>query len=863
MYYIQLRKKYLITFLCLFFSLFLFSQEITIHLVNKEKQNLDNVNVQLLKNDKTINFKTTNENGVCSFVISEKRIYTLKFTSMLYKTKFVEINTHEKTNFEIVLESQITEIQEVKIKSRPKIAFMKEDTISYNIKAIKDGTERTVEDLVRKLPGLDINEIGKVNNKGNIVGQVLVDGNEFFGKNHKMATQNITADMVEGIDLWQNYTTISGNQSTALNLKLKDEYKGKIKGNAEVNYGNKNSYLAHSNLFRFNKIGNLALITDVNSVAKDPIGMMDFYEMNKQDDVDNSNGVTRMETPTFLNNDGKVKEKTNQFGALQYSKTGKNFSVTAFSIFNSAQLEKLSTVNRIAFAGQPATTYNFFENKSEKSSGFFGTTQLKIKKTFADKSFLYYSFGYSPSEDNFNQNIIRSSNLTNTFYEIENKIGNSTYGNFLSWNKKFNTSKMIIAFSQQKNSNSSVLEMVSSENLFLNPYKNLLQFLDTNTEKYSLDFNLKNNFDFATINFRSGYSYKNDNAVLSEIFTLEYETKNLKTHDFINEVFVQKYIGDFDLSGTLSSHFLNFNQVEKHYFDKNLRVQYKLRTKASMVFALEYLNKYKTPDFLDLLYNRNYSRNFSYNQNISLLPETLIKSDGFKFNFFRFNLSKGNHFFATLMYEKANSNFSKDVTNFGMFSQILNVLGNFNDRWLLVISDDRKIGRYFSLKSKLTGLTNRSNNFINQQSNETNMKNLEIGQKVSSKFENFPVQFDLGYTFTKSFFNQSLYNTSSNQQNIKLSLGSRANIHKEWIGNILGEYLIQKTQQTTLKNFLLSGQVSYRKDKSSFEYNLLFNNILNLNSFEYINSSVNLLGTEESTVTALHGYITGGIKFYF
>ena len=858
MCYIQLQKKYLIAFLCLFFSSFIFSQEITIHVVNKEKQNLDNVNVQLLKNDKTINFKTTNENGVCSFVVSEKGIYTLKFTSMLYKTKFVEINTQEKTNFEVILESQITEIQEVKIKSRPKIAFMKEDTISYNIKAIKDGTERTVEDLVRKLPGLDINENGKVTNKGNIVGQVLIDGNEFFGKNHKMATQNITADMIEGIDLWQNYTTISGNQSTALNLKLKDEYKGKITGNAEANYGNKNSYLVHTNLFKFSKAGNLALIADANSIAKDPIGMMDFYEMNKQDDVDNSNGTKRMETPTFLNNDGKVKEKNNQFGALQYSKTSKNFSVTAFSIFNTAQLEKLSTVNRIAFEGQPAT-YNFYENRTEKNKGYFGTTQLKIKKTFADKSFLYYSFGYNPSEDNFNQNIIRNS----TFYRIENKIKNNTYGNFLSWNKKFNTSKVIITFSQQKNANSSVLGINSTENLFQNSYNNLLQALDTNSEKYSFDFNLKNNFNFATVNFHSGYSYKNDNATLSEIFTLESETKNLKTYDFINEIFIQKYMGDFDISGAISSHFLNFNQAEKNYFEKNLQIRYKLQSKASMSFGLEYSNLYKSSDFIELLENKNYNRNFSYNQNFSLLPENLINTDIFKFNFFRFNLSKGNHFFAMLMYEKANSNFSKDVTNFGMFSQTLNLLGNLNDRWLLIISDDRKIGNYFSLKTKLTGLASRTNNFVNQQSNETDMKNLEIGQKISSKFEKLPVQFDLGYTFSKSFFNQSLFNTKSNQENIKLSIGLRANLRKEWIGNILGEYLIQKTQQTTLKNFLLGGQISYRKEKSSFEYNLLFNNILNLNRFEYINSSVGLLGTEESTVIALHGYITGGIKFYF
>lgn len=335
------------TFLCSFFL----GQDIFIKTISKEKQNLNNINVQVLKNNKTIDFKTTNENGVCSFVVSEKGIYTLKFTSLLYKTKFVEINTSEKSDFEILLEQQITEIQEVKIKARPKIAFAKGDTISYNIKAVKDGTERTVEDLIKKLPGLDINENGKVTNNGNIVGQVLVDGNEFFGKNHKMATQNITADMIDGVDFWKNYTTISGNQSTALNLKLKDEYKGRITGNAQANYGNKNSYLAHANLFKFSKAGNIALIADANSVAKDPIGMMDFYEMNKQDDGDNGNDVTRLDTPTFLNNDGRVKDKNNQFGALQYSKSSKTFSITAFSIFNTAQLEKLSAINRLPLKG--------------------------------------------------------------------------------------------------------------------------------------------------------------------------------------------------------------------------------------------------------------------------------------------------------------------------------------------------------------------------------------------------------------------------------------------------------------------------------------------------------------------------------
>jgi hypothetical protein len=851
-----------VSLLLLFLFGVYFSQNIVIKIVEPSGNQLDNINVQLQQNGRTLQFIKTNDQGICNLNIPVQGVYILKFTSLLYKTKFVEINTSEKSDFEITLEQQITEIKEVEIKSRPKIASAKGDTISYSIKAVKDGTERTVEDLIKKLPGLDINENGKVTNNGNIVGQVLVDGNELFGKNHKMSTQNISADMIEGIDFWQNYTTISGNQSTALNLKLKDEYKAKITGNIEANYGNKNSYLTHTNLFKFSKSGNLALITDFNSIAKDPIGMMDFYDMNKPEETDNTDGATKVDTPTFLNNDGKVKSKNNLFGALQYSKSRKNLSITAFSIFDISKLEKLSTINRIAFPDQPAN-YNFFENRSEKNKGYFGTTQIKVKKTFADKSFFYYNFGYNPSEDNFNQDINRNTFLKNSIFDIENTVKNTTFGNFLSWNKNFSNSKIILAFSQQQNNYKSTLDINSSEIIFQNSLNNLAQILDIDSKKYTLDFSLKNNFNFITVNFRSGYSNKNENALLSEFSTNKSETRKLKTYHFLNEIFAQKSVGSFDFSGALSSHFLNFNQIEKHYFEKNLKIKLQLKTNIKTALTLEYSNRYKSPEFMQLLYDENYNRNLSYMRNASLFPETLVNTDTFKFNFIRFNLSKGNYFFSMLMYEKASSNFSSDVSNYGLFSETLNVLGNLNDRWFLLTSDDRRIGNFFTLKSKFTGSYSRTNNFINHKPNQTNMKNFELAQKLSTNFKEIPVQFDLGYTFTKSFFKQSLFNTSSSQQNLKLSLGLRTNIKKEWIGSFRGEYLIQKTQQNTIKNFLLGGQISYRKENSALEYNIAMNNILNLNSFNYINSSVSLLGTDETSVIALHGYITGGLKLYF
>ncbi|MBS1573556.1 MAG: hypothetical protein JST62_14275, partial [Bacteroidetes bacterium] len=55
----------------------------------------------------------------------------------------------------------------------------------------------------------------------------------------------------------------------------------------------------------------------------------------------------------------------------------------------------------------------------------------------------------------------------------------------------------------------------------------------------------------------------------------------------------------------------------------------------------------------------------------------------------------------------------------------------------------------------------------------------------------------------------------------------------------------------------------YKKTNTNLEYNLLFNNILNFNYFKYINSNVSMLGIDQTTVYALPGYITGGIRYNF
>ncbi|MFC7345854.1 hypothetical protein ACFQO9_03850 [Chryseobacterium zhengzhouense] len=850
--------RQLITILLFFVLGFLGkSQTLEINVKNEKGDDIDNINIQLIKDEKLLDFTKTN-NGKAIFKNVASDIFRLKLTSVFYKTKFIEIDTRKKSTFHIILDSQITEIAEVEIKTRPKIAFLKNDTISFNVKAIKDGSERTTEDLIRKVPGLDINENGKVTFKGNTVGQVLVEGNDFFGKNHKLSTQNISADMIDGIDFFKNYTTMSGGSSTALNLKLKEEFRGKINGNVEGSYGTKKSYLFHTNLFKFGKSGNLAFIGDANSVAKNPINDVDFYEMNSQDDVESG---TNIEVPSFLNNDGLVKSKENQLGALQYSKNTDKISVTAFSVFNNAQLKKQSSTQRIAFAGQPQD-FNFFERKGESNRGYLGTSQIKVKKVFDDKSFLYFNSGYTPTEDNFDQSIERISS-DSQFFNIRNNIINNRFNNSITWSKPVNSFDLKLSARTLNESYHENLEFSSDKNLFLSSSKNISQINTIKLNQYGFDIQVKNKNKWANFNFSSGIFYKRDDSDLSVIQTDNRENVRLNVNQYLNTLTLQRKFGTVDLSASLTSNIMDINTIQTSNFENNFKIKFSPKSKLNTEFEFEYKSKYREPDLKLLHYNTLYAKSLAFSQNISLAPEILNKTDTYKLTWSQFNMSKGNLTFILLSYDRLKPNFTTNFISYGAFSKVENRLGDFQDRWFLFFSNSQRITQNLMLKSKLMATVNNGNNFIDNNPNVSRNTSFEWSQKLISNFKNLPFQFDLGYSLNKSYFEQSYYNTKTSIHNTKFSLGLNSNIKKEWIGNLLGEYLIQKTSTNRINTFLLGGQVSYRKEKSLFEYNVLFNNILNLNSFNYINSFVGQSGTNEQSITALHGYIMGGLKVYF
>src|SRR5215203_4746074 len=209
------------------------------------RKNLSNAVVSLLqKKDSTLyKFGRTDKTG--SFLIQHlspgKYVLLVTYPKFADFSEEIEVKDQPLTELgtiALTLKSQLLET--VVVKSAGAIRI-KGDTTEFIADSfhVKDGA--TVEDLLKKLPGFQVNSKGEVTTQGQRVQKVLVDGEEFFGDDPTMATQNISAKAVDRVQVFdtktdqQNLTGISsGSEGKTVNIKLKEDAKKGSFGKAHV-----------------------------------------------------------------------------------------------------------------------------------------------------------------------------------------------------------------------------------------------------------------------------------------------------------------------------------------------------------------------------------------------------------------------------------------------------------------------------------------------------------------------------------------------------------------------------------------------------------------------------------------------------
>ncbi|MEE9409024.1 MAG: TonB-dependent receptor [Polaribacter sp.] len=154
---------------------------------------------------------------------------------------------------------------------------VKGDTIIYNADSFKNGSERKLEDVLKKLPGVEINDAGEIEVEGKKVEKIMVDGKEFFSGDTKLASKNIPSNAVDKIQVLRNYSNVSqlsgvqNNQDrVAINIKLKEGKKNFWFGDVTAGAGNspgEGLYLFQPKLFYYTPKYTLNVIGDVNNIG--------------------------------------------------------------------------------------------------------------------------------------------------------------------------------------------------------------------------------------------------------------------------------------------------------------------------------------------------------------------------------------------------------------------------------------------------------------------------------------------------------------------------------------------------------------------------------------------------------------------
>lgn len=211
--------------------------------VDEAKLPIQDVSVVISQeNTSVIDYGFTDENGYfeinCAAATSNP--FSISFILMGYET--LQIPLAEFSNEQtLILKSKSFTLKEVNI--RPDKITQSKDTLSYNVQSFIQGQDRSIADVIAKMPGLEVKANGQITFEGKPINKFYIEGMDLMGEKYAQASENLSANMVRSIQVIQNHQpikTLRGIQfsdQAALNLVLKEDVKNAWTGTLDVGAG--------------------------------------------------------------------------------------------------------------------------------------------------------------------------------------------------------------------------------------------------------------------------------------------------------------------------------------------------------------------------------------------------------------------------------------------------------------------------------------------------------------------------------------------------------------------------------------------------------------------------------------------------
>lgn len=275
---------------------------------------------------------------------------------------------------------------------------MNGDTISFKASAFNSRPDATVEDVLKKIPGVQVSKDGSVKAMGEAVQKIYVDGKEFFGNDPKLATKNLTADMVDQIQVFDDmseqsrFTKIDdGTRSKSINIKLKKDRKKGDFGRIATGAGTDSRYEGNLSYNNFRDKRRTSVIGNISNTNKAGYTFNDFggSSGSSQFSSGGSPGIVNASSSPA----GGV--STPRSAGINFNDVWGNkidFRSSYFYTDNTSLLEQIK-FRRNSFPADSSSSVNSLVRNSNNNISHRINARLEYQIDSANS--LLYSFGYS------------------------------------------------------------------------------------------------------------------------------------------------------------------------------------------------------------------------------------------------------------------------------------------------------------------------------------------------------------------------------------------------------------------------------------------------------------------------------------
>ncbi len=816
----------------------------------------------LVKNttQKIVAFKFTNTNGEFVFAISDSLLLNQLFFEVKYAgyTTVIEAVNKIKKHYSFRLKENFTLLEDVTVKNKIKIKTSG-DTLSYDVESFSSENDKSIGDVIKRLPGMVVLQDGSIEYNGVKIKSVLIHSDDLMGGKYGLATRSITKEMIKRIEIIEHHQPLKvltnkiETNDVVINLVLKDEKSTQVSGIASIGFGFPKLINSTINAILLNK-----KVKSLNTIKYDNTGtdikndFKDLYEVESShpNNLLSDGSINNPGLPTQYIYDNKtlgisVNNLFNTKNNLQYRINIEHFTdrnelsynyFTQYNLLDSAIIYK---ENQLAIRQPKFTNLSLQVTKNTKNSFLKNQfiVNLATEKTYTDLNFNGNSFNQNllTQISNFSNNLLWIPNLLKKdIIKIEfnldyiNAPQNLLVASGID-STIFNNNKSYKALNQTANIPSFYRKI--SLTYIVNNQHAVQQFYLLGTENNNQHLTSQIEL-LQTNNTTTSYTGDVGNSLKwqsnSVFISANYSIKKTNWRIAFNFPLIAERIKYEQVAYTLNSkktYYYSNPEINSDFYlspEKNIQLKYSNITKIG-----EIENIYKGVVVSNF---KNFSRNnpFVTELNTSLFQVRFNSKRTTKMLFF--------NAFLGYQYKKLNALQTFEINN-NIINSIFLPINNTQK----IITTSIGISKYiFSLKTKISGNTRHSKSELSQYINNTirpfERTNLSFEFETESRITDF---FTLNYAGSINYIKNKQTNLEINP-----SIINTLNIYQHQLSLVLSplkfpltctisnNYQQNKSNSFQSTNYLFTNlALLFKEKKSKIDCSLTVQNLFNIKEF--------------------------------